>query len=84
MQTHGQRSENSRRLSQIFWQHEILSLRRFGHFPARKVAAGKIGPASSETATAFLSTSWAKKESLRICLRGSHSATHMKERQREE
>ena len=54
--------ENS---SPIFRQHsEMLSLPRFGHFPARKMAAGKSAPPSgalldfsSETATAFLSFS---------------------------
>ena len=35
--------ENS---SPIFRQHEMLSLRRFGHFPARKTAAGKLVVAS--------------------------------------
>ena len=71
------KSENSRRLwlsgwkgfptllensSPIFRQHEMLSLPRFGHFPARKTAAGKsTAPSatpldfSSETATAFRS-----------------------------
>ena len=32
--------------SQIFRQHEMLSLPRFGHFPATKMAAGKSGPPS--------------------------------------
>ena len=46
--------------SPIFRQHEMLFLPRFGHFPARKMAAGKSAPPSvmlldSETATAFLS-----------------------------
>ena len=35
--------ENS---SPIFWQHEMLCLPRFGHFPARKMAAGKSAPPS--------------------------------------
>ena len=44
-------------------RHEMLSLPRFGHFPARKTAAGKLAAPSgtlldsSETATAFLSSS---------------------------
>ena len=44
-------------------QHEMQSLPRFGHFPARSMAAGKSGLRelswifSSETATAFLSFS---------------------------
>ena len=32
--------------SQIFRQREMLSLPRFGHFPARKMAAGKSAPPS--------------------------------------
>ena len=28
--------------SPIFWQREMLSLPRFGHFPARRTAAGKL------------------------------------------
>ena len=32
--------------SPIFRQHEMLSLPRFGHFPARKMAAGKSTPPS--------------------------------------
>ena len=32
--------------SPIFRQHETLSLPRFGHFPARKMAAGKSAPPS--------------------------------------
>ena len=50
--------------SPIFWQHEMLFRPRLGHFPARKMAAGKSGRPSgtlldfrSETATAFLSFS---------------------------
>ena len=50
--------------SPIFRQRKVLSLPRFGQFPARKTAAGKLAaPAgtlldfSSETATAFLSSS---------------------------
>ena len=35
--------ENS---SPIFRQHEMLSLPRFGHFPVRKMAAGKSAPPS--------------------------------------
>ena len=35
--------ENS---SPIFRQHEMLSLPRFGHFPARKTAAGKLAAPS--------------------------------------
>ena len=42
--------------SLIFRQHEMLSLPRLGHFPARKMAAGKW-IFSSETAAAFLSFS---------------------------
>ena len=32
--------------SPIFRQHEMLSLPRFGHVPARKMAAGKSVPPS--------------------------------------
>ena len=32
--------------SPIFWQHEMLSMPRFGLFPARKMAAGKSAPPS--------------------------------------
>ena len=32
--------------SPIFQQHEMLSQPRFGHFPARKMAAGKSAPPS--------------------------------------
>ena len=32
--------------SPFFRQHEMLSLPRFGHFPARKMAAGKSAPPS--------------------------------------
>ena len=32
--------------SPIFWQHGMLSLPRFGHFPARKAAAGTSAPPS--------------------------------------
>ena len=32
--------------SPIFWQHEMLSLPRFGHFPARKTDAGNSAPPS--------------------------------------
>ena len=53
--------ENS---SPIFKQHEMLSLPRFGHFPARETAAGKLAAPSgtlldlsSKTATAFLTSS---------------------------
>ena len=42
--------ENS---SPIFRQHEMLSLPRFGHFPARKTAAGKLA-APSATLLDFL------------------------------
>ena len=42
--------ENS---SPIFRQHEMLSLPRFGHFPARKTAAGKLA-APSGTLLDFL------------------------------
>ena len=42
--------ENS---SPIFRQHEVLSLPRFGHFPARKTAAGKLA-APSGTLLDFL------------------------------
>ena len=40
----GQISTLLEHLSPIFRQHEILSLPRFGHFPARKIAAGKSAP----------------------------------------
>ena len=50
--------ENS---SPIFRQHEMLFLPRFGHFPSRKMAAGRSAPPSwifsSETATTFLTVS---------------------------
>ena len=42
--------ENS---SPIFRQHDMLSLPRFGHFPARKAAAGKL-TAPSGTLLDFL------------------------------
>ena len=34
--------------SPIFQQHETLSLPRFGHYPARKMAAGKLAPPSGK------------------------------------
>ena len=42
----GQISTLLENYSLIFRQHKMLSLPRFGHFPARKMAAGKSAPPS--------------------------------------
>ena len=73
--------------SPIFRQREMLSLPRFGHFPARKTAAGKlVAPVercwifSSETATAFVSSSEQKEsgKSDRSIRKSDQKVTKMK------
>ena len=62
--------ENS---SPIFRQHEILSLARFGHFPARKTAAGKLAAPSGTLLDFLLRDRHNLLEFFCAHLRSSHS-----------
>ena len=55
------------RFSPIFQQREMLSLPRFGHFPARKTAAGKLAAPAGTLLDFFLRDRHSLKGRTTIC-----------------